>query len=174
MAVGGNFPFGLNDVKITNSAGDTQADLPAAMTLEFTPRFTAGELRGDDKIQAVASRLDGLDWTLEAGGMPLDAAALMFGFTKNATGTTPNQSEWMNFTGGACMPYFKIYGKALGEDCTDDMHVLIYKAKVTGHGAMTLQDGQFFVDNVTGVAVDNGTAIFQILQHETAAALPSS
>lgn len=171
MSVGGEKPYGLNDLKITNLPATSQQDLPQAMTLEFTPRFQTGELLGDDKMAAVMSRLIALDWSLSAGGLDLDAAAIMLGYTVASSGSTPNQQDELQLDAD-CMPYFQIYGNALGDDCTDDVHVLIYKAKVTSWSGK-LENGKFLITECSGVAIDDGThGVMEFIQHETAAAVP--
>ena len=173
MSVGGNQPFGLNDIKVTDISYATQQDLPAAQRLTFNPRIVSGELPGDDAILAVSSRIVALDWELEAGGIDLDAYAIMTGYTVSSSGTTPGQQDELQWDKAKCLPYFSIFGKALGSDCTDDIHVLIYKAKVTEiEGA--LQDGEFYITSCKGVAIDDGThGIMEIIQHETAEAVPA-
>lgn len=173
MSVGGDKPFGLNDLKVTNLAGDTQVDLPSARVFGFKPVFTTAELTGDDRIVSVASRMAKIEWELEAGGIDLDALAIITGWTVSSSGSTPNQQEELQFDGGDCNPYFKIYGKALGDICTDDIHVLLWKAKLLDMDGR-LEDGQFFITKCSGVAVDDGThGCMEIIQHETAATLPT-
>lgn len=173
MSVGGEKPFGLNDLKVTDIAGATQRDLPQAMTLEFTPRFKTGELEGDDSMAAVVSRLIALDWSLSAGGLDLDAAAIMLGYTVSSSGSTPNQQDELQLDPD-CMPYFKLYGKALGDDCTDDVHVLIHKAKITSWSGK-LENGAFLITECSGVAISDGThGVVEFIQHETAATVPAS
>lgn len=174
MSVGGDKPFGLNDVKVTDIAGATQVDLPAARVFSFKPVFTTNELRGDDQVVSVASRMSKAEWELEAGGIDLDALAIITGWTVTESGSTPNQQEELQFDGGDCNPYFKVYGKALGDDCDDDIHVLLYKVKLLDMDGK-LQDGEFFLTSCSGVAVDDGTnGVIKIIQHETATALPTT
>lgn len=173
-ALGTNEPFGLNDLNVVNSGGTASADIPNASVCEVTPRFQTGELRGDDKLVAVASRLEALDWHIAAGGFDMDAAAIILGYSVSSTGSTPNQTDTFTVTGGACMPWFKLNGKALGEDCTSDLHIQIAKAKITSMGSLKLENGQFMFTDMSGIAIDDGTDVFEIIQHETAAALPTS
>ena len=165
-------PFGLRDVKLTNSAG-TQVDLPSAQTLRFSERIRSGELSGDDKTVAVVAFSDAVEWTLESGGIPLAAYALMTGRTMAGAGTTPNQTNTLTGGDQETFPYFKIYGQVIG-DGIGDVHCLIYKAKLTGSIEGTFGDGEFFVTSCSGVAIDNGTKIFDFVQNETALAVPVS
>jgi hypothetical protein len=170
----GNMPFGLRDVKVTNIGGTVQADLPVAQTLQLRFRLRSGELSGDDALQAIVGYIDAVEWELEEGGIDLDAMAIMTGETVTVTGTTPNEVSTMTFEGGDSMPYFKIYGKSLG-DGPDDIHVKLFKAKLTSPPEGRFQDAQFWVTKCAGIALDDGTnGILDVVQNETAAALPSS
>lgn len=170
----GNTPFGLRDLKITNIGGTTQVDLPKAMTLSFKEMLTTGTLRGDDTIQSVVSITDGAEWELEAGGIDLLAYGLMTGRTVTVAGTTPNETSTLTGSGGDVMPYFKIYGKSVG-DGADDIHVKLFKCKLTSPIEGSFQDAQFFVTKATGIAIDDGTnGVYDLVQNETATTLPTA
>ena len=167
-------PFGLSDLKVTNIGGTTQVDLPAAMKLTFKERLKTGEMTGDDSLQAVASFLEALEWELEAGGISLEAWAIMTGRTLVTAGTSPDETKTLTASAAERMPYFKIYGKSLG-DGIDDVHVLLYKCKITDGIEGTLEGGEFVTTGVKGIAVDDGTnGIYDVVIDETAAAVPSS
>lgn len=169
----GDKPFGLADVKITNAGGTSQVDLPAAQRLRFGERIQTAELTGDDQLQSTVSRHMGVEWELGAGGISLDAYALLTGRTVAVDGTTPNETSTLAGTGGENFPYVKIYGKVLGE-AADDLHCKLPKAKVTAiDGEFT--EGQFFVTRCTGIAVpDADGTTFEFVANETAADLPST
>ena len=169
----GDKPFGLNQVKLVK--GVTVATLDAARVLKFSPRMLSGELKGNDKIVSVASMAEALEWSLEEGGIPLDALALMTGWTATLSGTTPTQVNTMKMVTSTAFPYFKIYGKSLGENL-DDVHVKIWKAKITGNIEGSFQYGEFYVTSISGIAVYDATntAVADVVQNETAAALPVS
>lgn len=172
MSTFGNKPFGLNDIKVTNIGGTVQADLPVGQQLVARARFRSGELSGDDGLAAVVSLVDAYEWQLQAGGIDLDALAIITGQAVTTTGTTPNEVDTFTLSKADTMPYFKIYGKSLG-DGTDDIHVKFYKCKVTALEG-TFQDGQFFVSQCSGIAIDNGTKIVDFVQNETATTLAAS
>lgn len=170
----GDHPFGLNDVKLVSfDTTPVQVDLPDAQTMQVTPRLKSGELHGDDKLVSVVSMLEGADFSLESGGIPLEAYALMLGLTATEAGTAPNLTNTLTMTGAARMPWFKVYGKSLGEG-DDDVHVKLRKCKLTKAPEGSLQDGSFFVTSLSGVCVDDGTAVMEIVQNETATTLPAS
>lgn len=169
----GQRPFGLRNVRLTNMAGSEQVSLPAAQTLSFNERVKSGELSGDDRTIAVVAFSDAIEWSIEAGGISLEAYALMTGRSVSEDGTTPSQAKTMTGQGGLeVFPYFKIYGKSVG-DGTDDVHVKIFKAKLTSIQGQ-LGDNNFWVTQAGGVAIDDGeNGLFDIVQNETAADLPS-
>jgi len=173
MTAFGDKPFGLHDVKVTNIGGTTQVDLPVAQKLTVKLNFKSGILSGDDLTKAVTSfPVDG-DWELEAGGITPAALAILTGIAVTAAGTTPNQTNTQKFMAGSQMPYFKIYGQSLG-DGIDDIHVKLYKCKITEFDG-EWSDGNFFVTKCKGKAVDDGTnGIWQVVQNETSATLPTS
>lgn len=174
MALTGSIkPFGLRDIKITNIGGTVQADLPAAMTLEFQEEMNSGEMHGDDAVQALVSFTDKLTFKMSAGGISLECLAIMTGRTTTLSGTGAAEINTVIARAGDAMPYFKVYGKVLG-DGTDDIHVKIPKCKIMGGISGKFGDGEFYVQECDGVAIDDGTALYYLVQNETAAALPAS
>ena len=165
--------FGLRQIKLVNAAGTVTELLNAAQTMTFKERVKSGELSGNDHTLAVVAFSDAVEWELEEGGISIEAYALMTGRTLAAVaGTTPNQSLTLNADAMTSFPYFKIYGKSVG-DAGDDVHVKVYKAKITGGIEGQFADGEFFVSKCAGVAIDDGSVgIFDIVHNETTAALP--
>jgi hypothetical protein len=167
-------PYGLSDIKLTSFDGLTQVDLPSALKLVFKDRVKSAEGAGDDMLTTVVSVDEAIEWELESTGMPLEAVALMKGISTSTTGSTPNQIKTLNTQGGRKYPYFKIYGKSLGEG-DDDVHCIIYKAKVTEGLDGALEYGTLAKPTIKGIGIDDGTnGIYDWVQNETAAALPSS
>jgi hypothetical protein len=125
-------------------------------------------------LVSVSAQAEALEWSLEEGGIPLDALALVTGWTATLSGTTPNQVNTLKMHAGTAFPYFKIYGKSLGE-AGDDVHVKIFKAKITGNIEGQFQYGEFYVTKMTGIAVeDSVNGLADIVLNETAAALPAA
>jgi len=168
-------PFGLNQVKIVSSDGSDVATLDVSRVLGWTPRMLTGELTGSDRLAEVASFIEAAEWSLEEGGVPLDALAIMTGFTVSDSGSTPNQVRTLPIDAGTAMPYFKIYGKVLGVGA-DDVHIKIYKCKLTGNIEGDMSYGEFKTTGLSGIAVRDTVLgkVLDIVQNETAAALPSS
>lgn len=173
MAGYGDKPFGLREVKLGPLPSGALVALPIAQTLKLTERVKAGELSGDDKIQAVVAYTDAAEWELEAGGISLEAWALMTGRTLLTSGSTPNAYITLPADAPQTMPYFKIYGKVMGT--TDNVHCKIWKAKLTKAPEGTFADGEFYVMSCSGIAISDGTnGLFTIVQYETAANLPAT
>ena len=147
----------------------------ASQTLSFAERILSAELSGSDKLVAVASRSVGVEWSLEEGGIPLNAYAIMTGRTLVSSGTSPGIVYTLSGSGGDCLPYFKIYGRALGEGCTEDLHCKLGKCKITGNIEGEFSEGEFFVTSCSGIAVNDSTGkAFEWVSHETGEDLPSS
>jgi hypothetical protein len=171
----GDKPFGLRDIKLTNIAGSTQVDLPASRNMGFKERVISGEMRGDDALLSAVTISEALEWSLEAGGISLEAWALITGRSVTTAGTSPDETKTLNARTAQDFPWFKIYGKSVSDDAVSDVHVKIYKAKITSPLEGTFQDGEFFVTSCSGIAVDdNVSGVYDVVQNETATALPAT
>src|SRR5688500_1715920 len=105
-------PYGLRDVKLTpiNSDGSlgTPVDLPVSQTLSFSEAEEFEELRGDDRLVAVHGQGATVEWELEAGGISLEAWAILTGGELTETGATPNQTKSLLKKTTHARPYFRI------------------------------------------------------------------
>lgn len=168
-------PYGLRDVKLVNfKATPDVVDLPAAQTLTWSEATQSNQLRGDDVVVATVTFPESLEWELESGGISLEAYALMTGRTVTTSGVSPNVIKTISATNAnSGYPYFKIYGKAVGQE-NDDVHVKIYYAKVTEiSGELTGEE--FLVTSCSGMAVFDGSGkLYDIVHNETATTLPAS
>ena len=176
MADYGDKPWVLVDVKLTDIAGANQVDLPVAQKLSFKERMVSGELRGDGATVAVGAMPDAVEWSLESGGVPLEAWEIMTGRTVVESGTTPGRTNTIvgNMGVDYSYPYFKIYGKSLG-DGADDIHCKIFKAKLTDGLEGEFGDGVFYVNKCSGIGIDDGVnGAYEFVQNETAATLPAT
>jgi len=167
-----NKPFGLKQIKLVNNADTVAIDLPAALELEFEETVVSGEFFGNDELQGLVTQPLGIKGKFKAGGIPLNAYALMTGHTYALTGSTPNQVGTLEGD-SATFPYFKVYGKSLGDE-GDDVHVKLLKIKLTGSPKGSFKRGEFFMleAEFSGVKVD-GKA-FDMVANETATALPDA
>lgn len=166
----GDKPFGLNEVKLKKGA--TVVTLPVAQKLTLKERVRGGEMSGDDKIASVVAISEAFDWELEAGGIALDALALLTGRTATTSGTAPAQTMTLSSASGQSFPYILIFGKSVGDN-GDDIHVKVWKAKVMELSG-EFADNAFYVTKCTGIAIGdsaNGNKIVDFIQHETATSI---
>lgn len=169
----GQKPFGLIDVKVYPLPTGAGVALPVQRVLKFKETVQSGTLRGGGGIAAVQTLADAVEWELEAGGISLEAYAVITGRTPTTSGSTPNRIKALVGDAAQNFPYFIIRGKAL-DDATGDAWVTIWKAKITDALSGDFADGQFWVSSCKGIGVDDGTVgIWSILQHETATSLPA-
>jgi len=163
-------PFGLRNVKLVSMDGLTVVPLEASQTLGFSEKISGGELKGDDVIKALVSFSEQIEWELEAGGIPLEAYALITGRAITTTGTTPNRTSTLTGHGGDVYPYFRIYGQSLG-DMQDDVHCKIFKCKASGKIEGKFGEGKFFATKIKGNGVPDDASsgkTFEFVTHETA------
>lgn len=162
-------PFGLKQIVLVSMNDDTQVTLPAALEMGFEEMLATGEFYGNDDLQGVVSQPLGIKGTFKQGGYPLEAISLMTGHDYESTGSTPNEVQSLNGD-STSYPYFQIFGKSLGDE-GDDVHVHIFKAKLTSPLKGTFKRAEFFMleSEFTGVKV-NGSA-FEVVANETAAEL---
>ena len=171
----GNAVRGLKDLKVTNIAGSSQEDLGAATMLEAKPVLDSDILVGDDAVKAAVSYPTHLEWSITNGEFSSAALAIMTGITLATSGSTPNEITEFQMNESVRFPYFKVYGQALDEG-VGDFHVLIWKCKIQELGSIAkLENGNWRVNEISGVALNDSThGLFEVIQHETAAAVPTS
>jgi hypothetical protein len=171
----GNAVFGLRDIKITNSDNDTQEDLGAAVTAEFVPQIVGGGLEGDDAMKAWIAFITHGVLNFSSGEYSSAAVAIMLGLTLTTSGTTPNEETTLQIDEGTRLPYFRLYAQAYDEDA-GDIHLLCYKVKLTAiPGMMKLENGNWRMNEFEAVCLDDGSnGVVQIVQNETATAVPST
>lgn len=164
----GRYPYGLRNVVLVESGGGNYATLRTAQLFSFVERIRTEEFSGDDRTLAIASYSDVVDWSLESGGINLDAYALMTGRTVTETGSTPNRVATLTGEATEQFPYFRVYGKALTDD-ESDVWCVVYRCKLISLQGQ-LGDGEFHVTQASGVGIDDGTnGLFDFVQNETAA-----
>jgi hypothetical protein len=170
-------PFGMRDIKVTpitaNVAGaityGTFVDLPAAQTLSWNTTEDYEQVRGDDIVQGEHGNGRLIEWELAAGGISVDAAAVMLGGTVSSTGVTPNVVKTLAWLGTTAAPYFRIDGQAINDN-GGDFKVVIYRAKATGGMEGEFADGSFFTSGISGNGYANAdNELFDLVHSETAA-----
>jgi hypothetical protein len=173
-------PFGLRDVKLTplGAGGDTPGtavDLPASRTLSFSESEEFEELKGDDTT--VASHGGGVtvEWSLESGGISLEAYVVMAGGAIVSTGTTPNVAKTYTKLETDARPYFKIEGQSINDN-GGDFHCVIYRAKADGSLEGEMANGSFWLTSASGkgygsLESGNEGRSYDFVHNETAAAI---
>lgn len=164
----GNYPFGLREVALYASDGSAKVLLPAAMMLHVTPLMETARFAADGLLVGAAGFVAGAEWELEAGGISLEALAKLAGRTATQTGSAPSRLLTLSQAAGDAMPYLRIAGRALSD--VGDVVCRLYRCKLEALEG-TFRAGEFWVSYAQGVAVSDGTRVYEFVQEETAAAL---
>ena len=174
-------PYGVRDLKLTQytdavgtTLNTTSVDLPYIQTLNFTEAEEFQELRGDDKLITTRGRGAQVNWSLESGGLPVPAWAVMTGGSITATGTTPNRVSELRKSATAARPFFRIDGRVIS-DTGGDVLVRIYRCRATGDIQANFAGGEFTTSQISGVGLplldDTNDLIYSIFRRETGATL---
>lgn len=170
-------PYGLRQVMLTpyvdaqgTILSDTSYPLPVAMTLGFSETEQFDELRGDDVLVAVHGRGAQVDWSLEAGGLPITAWSIVSGGSVVEEGVTPNRKIRLKKSGDDMRPYFRIDGRVIS-DSGGNVVARIYRAKANGRLQADHKGGSFQTSQIDGVGMpltgDAGRWLYEIIQNET-------
>lgn len=165
-------PYGLRDVKIkpidpADGSLGTAIDLPAARTFNFTEAEDFETLEGDDGVVAIRGKGAVINWSLESGGISLEAFAAMSGGTLSETGTTPNIKRTVKKSAQDARPYFQVEGQVIS-DSGGDVHGVVHKAKVSGDIGGEFGNGAFFLTSASGQGINNVDGdLYEITQNES-------
>lgn len=171
-------PYGLRDIKVAtlDNAGvkGTLVDLPAAQTLEFTEETASQVLRGDDAVIAQRVTIDNVSWSLDSGGISLEAYVVIAGGVLSSTGVTPAVIKKWRRMGTDSYPDFFMEGQSLSES-GGDHHIVFHRAKATQISG-THQDQEFWISHAEGNAIATLTAanvgaVWDMIANETAATI---
>lgn len=172
-----SLPYGIRDVKLTpytdalgTILGSTSVDLPYMQTFSFSEAEEFQELRGDDKLITTHGQGANVDWSLESGGISLQAWRLLSGGTLVEEGVSPNRRIRLRKRSSDQRPYFKVEGQSIS-DAGGDMHTIVYRCRVSGDLNGDFADGQFFVTNASGQGLplvdDTNDLLYDFVQNET-------
>ena len=128
--------LGINDAKISKLLTDTSiattydvlVDVPGIQSLKVNPKFLEKELKGDEQILDVYSKLVSVDWSFEGAKISLPALAILMGGTVTSDGVTPEGKQTYNVKRTDRPPFFKIEGQSTYTDA-GDIHVILHKCK---------------------------------------------
>jgi hypothetical protein len=173
-------PFGMRQIRLTplGAGGDTPGTavtLPVARKLTFSEVEDFTELRGDDAPQATHGSGPSVEWDIEAGGISLEAYAVIAGGAVTSAGVTPNIIKTYRKLDSDVRPYFKMEGRAINDN-GGDFHVLIYRCKADGSIDGEFADGAFWLTSCSGKGYGSLEAtplgrVYDFLHQETAAAI---
>lgn len=174
-------PYGLRDVKITQLTADRTAtvgsgvDLPVSQTFSFSESEDFTELRGDDVVYANRGSGPTQNWELDAGGISLEAYAIIAGGTVTSTGTTPNVIKRYRKLVTDSRNYFKVEGRALNDN-GGDFHGIVYCCKADGSLEGSFGDQTFWVTKASGKGYGSMQSavqdvVYDFVQNETATAI---
>jgi hypothetical protein len=172
----GELPFGIRDVRILPLVGDTPGtgiDVPRIRTVDLGVESDSTELEGDDVRVAIHSFGKRLTGSIEAGGINLDALAVMEGGAVTPGGVLPNRIVTYAVLGTQSQGYFKLIGHMYGDDA-GDLHIIAYRVKATSGPNYSFNNGEFALTNCDLEAVFNTAVpskLYDLVSHETITAL---
>jgi Fibronectin type III domain len=178
------YPYGLRQIMLTpyvdaqgSVLANTSYPLPAAMTMAFSETEQFDELRGDDILIAVHGRGAQVDWSLEAGGLPIKAWSIVSGAMVIEEGVAPNRRIRILKSGDDQRPYFRTDGRAIS-DSGGSVNGRIYRCKANGRLQADMRGGAFQTTNIDGIGIpllgDAGRWLYELIQNETDSALPGT
>lgn len=150
-------PYGLRDVKVGLLDATTQlptvlVDLPNSQTFDFTDSEDFEELRGDDKLIAKRGKGAMVEWSLENGGISLEAYVIMAGGTLTISGVTPNTKKTYRKRATDSRPDFWVEGQAMSES-GGDFHCVVPRCKADDSLEGSLEGGTFWVTSASGTGM---------------------
>jgi len=154
----------------------TLYDIPTIQEISITKRILEEEQKGDGKIADIYTEFELIEFSVKNGRISLDNLSALTGATITAGGTTPSQSQTIDFTGSDSIPYFKLEGvaKYVNADSADvkDAHFILWKCKINSLSYALTTDGYASV-SFGGKAIPtiNDDKTDSIVFNETAAAI---
>lgn len=174
--------FDVHDFKVYQMLTDTGAsptygaavDVPGIAEVSLEPNFVTAELKGDARVIAKKGRVDRVNLSATYGKVSLDVLEVILGGTTSETGSTPNQVSTFGLLGDNSLPYFKAEFKIEDlETGLGDLHVVIYKAQLTGGTLLGGSSDEFGQPELQleGIPADSNDKMFDVALYETTTAL---
>lgn len=168
-------PFGARDLAVFPLSGEVigaGVDLPNQQTLSFTESETFADLRGDDALVATHGTGPEVQWEIDAGGLCFEAVKVMNAGSITETGTSPNGVKTYHKMRTDVRPYFRIEGQAIS-DSGGDLHIVIYRARLTGDITGKMSDSAFWMTGLKGRGLGRQSdfALYDFVQNETQTAI---
>lgn len=172
MSLDEALPYGLRDVKLRPLVGGVPGaavDLPNSQVFSFEDTEEFDELRGDDRVRARRGKGPSVSWSLENGGISLEAYKVLAGGTLTESGVTPNQIKKFSKKDTDSRPEFMVEGKSISES-GGDFHCVLFRCKAEGRISGEMSDGVFYVTKCEGSALGrvSDSTIYEFTQNETA------
>jgi hypothetical protein len=170
-------PYGLKQLMLTpyqdaqgSILSTVSYPMPVAMTMAFSETEQFDELRGDDVLVAVHGRGPQVDWSLEAGGMPMMCWSIITGGMVIEEGVAPNRRIRLLKSADHLRPYFRIDGRVIS-DSGGNVVARIYRAKANGRIQADHRGGAFQTSSIDGIGMplqaDSGRWLYEIIQNES-------
>lgn len=177
-------PYGMRDLKLTPYAdaggtvlGDSSIDMPNMQTFSFSETEEFQELRGDDRVVTTRGQGAAVDWSLEAGGINLQAWSVLTGGQIIEEGLTPNRKVILRKFATASRPFFRAEGQIIS-DSGGDIHAVVYRCRANDTVEGEFSDGEFFVTSASGAGLplldEDFDLLYDIVQNETVTAIPTT
>lgn len=183
MPLGEALPYGIRDIKLRPLTGGgvtlgTAVDLPNARTLSFEEAEEFQELRGDDKVVAIRGQGASVAWSLESGGISLEALVVLNGGTVTLTGSAPAQIKKYRKLVTDSRPEFQAEGQSMSES-GGDFHTFLPRCKASENISGEFADGEFFLTSAGGQALPgkstgNIDVLYDFVQNETVTAIATT
>jgi hypothetical protein len=181
---GNPYPYGIRQITLTpyvDAQGTVLANvsypLPVAMTLGFSETEQYDELRGDDVLVAVHGRGAQVDWSLEAGGLPITPWSIITGGMVVEEGVSPNRKVRLRKSGDDQRPYFRIDGRSVS-DSGGSVVCRLYRCKANGRIQADMRGGSFTTSNIDGIGLplvnDAARWLYEFTELETDAPLTTT
>lgn len=174
MAAGvAELPFGLRDAALFSWATgtlDVGVHVPRIRTIEVNVTRDETTLEADDVEVAVHSFGKGLEGSIEAGGINLDALVILEGGEKTTAGMTPNIIDTYEVLGDQTETYFMVEAQIYADD-GGDVHLQAWKVKATNGPNWSANQGEFMLTqcDIAGIYDDSvsPSRLYTLIHHET-------
>ena len=132
---------------------DAPIDVPGISQVSMDPNIITAELKGDATIIAQKARIDKFNLSATYGKIDIDVLEVILG--GEASDPTAGEARY-DYLAATVIPYFGCTFKMEDvetEAGIDDLHVVLYKCKITGGTLVTGQSDQFSQPSFTAEAI---------------------
>lgn len=175
-------PYGIRDIRLTPYTDlsatvlGTPVDLPYAQTLKFAEAEDFDNLRGDDQLITTHGQGPTGTWELGAGGISLEAVAVISGAVLVTSGAAPAGVKTLSKNTSAVRPWFQVEGQAIS-DSGGDMHAVLFRCRMSDTMDGEFSDGSFFITSCKGIFLGSNVAgsegdLWSYIQNQVAVPIP--